>query len=134
MPSMRRHVEVVSDIPTDAPPVLGNETLLEWAFENLFKNSLDSLAGRDGRITVSWLGQHGNRVRIRFADDGPGVAHELRGRLFDVGVTTKQGGWGVGLSLARRIFVDVHRGSIALEPTDIGAVFSIELPLAESDA
>lgn len=134
MPSMRRQVEVVSDIPVDAPPVLGNETLLEWAFENLFKNSLDSLAGRDGRIAVSWLGEHDGRVRLRFSDDGPGVAAELRGRLFDVGVTTKQGGWGVGLSLTRRILVDVHRGSIALEPSEGGAVFAIELPVARGQA
>ena len=133
MPSMRRHVEVISDIPADAPPVLGNETLLEWAFENLFKNSLDSLAGRDGEIRVSWLGTHGGRARVRFSDDGPGVAPDLRGRMFDVGVTSKQGGWGVGLSLARRIFVDVHRGSIALEPTETGAVFAIELPVTGSD-
>ena len=129
---MRGHVQVVTDIPPDAPPVLGNETLLEWAFENLFKNSLDSLAGRDGTITVSWIGEHGNVARLRFSDDGPGVPHDLRGRVFDVGVTSKKGGWGVGLSLARRIFVDAHRGSIALEPGDDGAAFGIELPLAET--
>jgi signal transduction histidine kinase len=133
-PSMRGQIGLETDIPAEAPPVLGNETLLEWAFENLFKNSLDSLAGRDGSIRVQWLGVQGNVARIRFSDDGPGVDPHLRGRLFDVGVTTKPSGWGVGLSLARRIFVDVHRGTVALEPTESGASFVIELPLAGSNA
>jgi signal transduction histidine kinase len=133
-PSMREHVSLVTNVPEDAPPVLGNETLLEWAFENLFKNALDSLAGRDGVISVTWQGAEDGMARLRFADDGPGVDPALRGRLFDVGVTTKQGGWGVGLSLVRRIFVSAHKGSITLESTDVGTSFAISLPLAGPDA
>ena len=132
-PSMREHVRFEIQIPEDAPPVLGNETLLEWAFENLFKNSLDSLAGREGIIGVTWLGVEKGLAQLRFVDDGPGIDPAVRGRVFDVGVTTKQGGWGVGLSLARRIFVHAHRGSVTLEPTDVGASFLISLPLAESE-
>ncbi|MDP2470305.1 MAG: HAMP domain-containing sensor histidine kinase [Candidatus Palauibacterales bacterium] len=131
-PSLRGQVKLEIEVPRDAPPVLGNETLLEWAFENLFKNSLDSLAGRDGRIEVTWLGVEEGMARLRFADDGPGVDPALRKRLFDVGVTTKQGGWGVGLSLVRRIFVHAHKGRVALEPTETGAVFTIALPLART--
>jgi signal transduction histidine kinase len=130
---MRVHVSFEIRIPEDAPPVLGNETLLEWAFENLFKNSLDSLAGREGLIAVTWLGADKGMAQLRFADDGPGVDPAVRSRVFDVGVTTKQGGWGVGLSLARRIFVHAHKGSVALEPTEVGASFLISLPLAEPD-
>jgi len=133
-PSMREQVAFDIEIPEDAPPVLGNETLLEWAFENLFKNALDSLAGRHGRITVTWLGVEDGQAMLRFRDDGPGVDPALRRRVFDVGVTTKQGGWGVGLSLVRRIFVQAHRGSVALEPTEIGASFAISIPLADSEA
>jgi len=133
MPSMRSQVRLEVEIPEDAPMVLGNETLLEWAFENLFKNSLDSLAGREGLIQVTWLGMDGGMAQLRFADDGPGVDPGLGTRVFDVGVTTKQGGWGVGLSLVRRIFVKVHKGSVALEPTEAGASFAITLPLAGSD-
>ena len=134
MPSMRSQVRLEVEIPEDAPLVLGNETLLEWAFENLFKNSLDSLAGRDGLIRVTWLGSEGGMARFRFSDDGPGIDASLGNRVFDVGVTTKQGGWGVGLSLVRRIFVQAHKGSVALEPTETGASFAIALPLAGSDA
>jgi signal transduction histidine kinase len=132
-PSMREQVKFEIGIPDDAPPVLGNETLLEWAFENLFKNSLDSLAGRDGRIEITWLGVEHGMAMLRFADDGLGVDPAVRGRVFDVGVTTKQGGWGVGLSLARRILVKVHKGSVALEPTETGASFAISLPLSETE-
>lgn len=132
-PSMREHVRFEIQIPEEAPPVLGNETLLEWAFENLFKNSLDSLAGREGIIGVTWLGAEKGMAQLRFVDDGPGIDPAVRGRVFDVGVTTKQGGWGVGLSLARRIFVHAHKGSVTLEPTEVGASFLISLPLAESD-
>ena len=133
-PSLRGQVNLEILIPEDAPLVLGNETLLEWAFENLFKNSLDSLAGRDGRIGVTWLGVEDGMARLRFEDDGPGVDPAVRRRVFDVGVTTKQGGWGVGLSLARRILVQAHRGSVILEPTETGASFQIALPLAGLDA
>lgn len=132
MPSMREQVKLEIEIPEDAPLVLGNETLLEWAFENLFKNSLDSLAGRDGKIGVTWLGVEDGSALLRFADDGPGVAPSVRARVFDVGVTTKHGGWGVGLSLVRRIFVQAHKGSVTLEPTETGASFAISLPLAGS--
>jgi signal transduction histidine kinase len=133
-PSMREQVSFEIQIPEDAPRVLGNETLLEWAFENLFKNSLDSLAGRHGRITITWLGVENGQAMLRFGDDGPGVDPALRRRVFDVGVTTKQGGWGVGLSLVRRIFVQAHKGSVALEPTETGASFVISIPLAGSEA
>jgi signal transduction histidine kinase len=133
-PSMRGQISFDIEIPEDAPPVLGNEMLLEWAFENLFKNSLDSLAGRHGSISVTWLGVEDGRALLRFRDDGAGVDPALRRRLFDVGVTTKQGGWGVGLSLVRRIFVQAHRGSVSLEPTETGASFAISIPLADRDA
>ncbi len=133
-PSTRGRVEVRNGIPPQAPAVLGNETLLEWAFENLFKNSIDSLAGRGGTITLTWLGIQAGSVRLRFSDDGPGVDPLMRRRLFDVGATTKQGGWGVGLSLARRILASLHGGGIRLEPAEEGASFLIELPAARTVA
>ncbi len=64
-------------------------------------------------------------------DDGPGVAQAVRTQLFDPGVTTKKGGWGVGLSLARRIIEDVHNGRLVLAPSEKGALFVVTLPVAE---
>jgi signal transduction histidine kinase len=64
-------------------------------------------------------------------DDGPGVAPEVRTELFEPGVTTKKGGWGVGLSLARRIVEDVHGGRLVLAPSERGALFVVTLPVAD---
>lgn len=132
LPSLGGRVRIELDLREPAPIVRGNETLLEWAFENLVKNALDSLAGREGTIRLAFVGLAGGRARYHVSDDGPGVPAEVRSSLFDVGVTTKSSGWGVGLSLARRIFVDMHDGDVRLRPTTSGASFEIELPLAES--
>ncbi|MEJ2481681.1 MAG: HAMP domain-containing sensor histidine kinase [Gemmatimonadota bacterium] len=132
IPTLGGRIRLETELPEISPVVQGNETLLEWAFENLLKNALDSLAGSEGRIRISYGGVSGGRALYRVADDGEGVPEHLRASLFDVGVTTKQGGWGVGLSLARRIIVEVHGGALRLEESDRGAVFALELPLAET--
>lgn len=131
LPSLGSRVRIELDLRAPEPVVLGNEMLLEWAFENLVKNSLDSLAGREGTIRLAFVGLVGDRARYHVSDDGPGVSAAVRNTLFDVGVTTKQSGWGVGLSLARRIFVDMHDGDLRLRPTTSGASFEIELPLVD---
>ena len=134
LPSLGGRVRLETDLPEIAPLVQGDEVLLEWAFENLVKNAIDSLAGRRGTIRIAYGGVNADRAVFRVEDDGPGVSEHLRDTLFEVGVTTKSGGWGVGLSLARRIVVDVHGGALRLEPSDGGAVFCVELPIAETTA
>jgi signal transduction histidine kinase len=114
--------------------VRGNGVLLEWALENLVKNGLDALAGTGGSIRVSAQRESERRVAIQVEDDGPGVAPAVRTTLFDPGVTTKKGGWGVGLSLARRIVEDVHHGRLSLAPSEKGATFVVELPIADGAA
>lgn len=122
------HLEV--HIPSDLPPVEGNRVLLVWALENLVKNSLDALAGGGGTIRIR--ATHDDAwIQLRLSDDGPGVAPEVRDRLFDPGVSTKAGGWGVGLALSRRIVEGVHGGRIQLLDTvEPGATFSVKLPRA----
>lgn len=130
MPQLARGVELEVDVAEGVSPVLGNEVLLEWALENLVKNALDALAGAGGVIHVQAEQQSPRRVAIRVSDDGPGVAPSVRSSLFEPGVTTKKGGWGVGLSLTRRIVEDVHRGQLDLVPTERGALFVATLPAA----
>ena len=116
------------------PPVSGNRTLIEWALENLVKNAIDALEGRGGRIMLSVApGDEPGTARIEVADDGPGVPRTLRKRIFETGVSTKPQGWGVGLSLARRIVEDYHEGSLDLVGGEDqqGARFRIVLPVAE---
>lgn len=116
------------------PKVRANRTLLEWALENLVKNAVDALQGRGGTITLA--GRHDptvGEVVLEVADDGPGVPRALRKRVFETGVSTKDAGWGVGLSLSRRIVEEYHAGSLELVTTESapGATFRITLPAAE---
>ncbi len=113
------------------PMVRGDPVLLEWALEALVKNAIDALQGRAGTITIE-VGTQGEHGVVRVRDDGPGVAGEVRRRLFEPGVTTKERGWGIGLALTQRVVEDAHGGNLTLENTETGASFLIELPLAEA--
>jgi signal transduction histidine kinase len=107
--------------------IAGDRVLLEWALESLVKNAIDALAGRGGSVVVRVEPLPGNRVRVRVADDGPGIPRELRGKIFSAGFTTKERGWGIGLALTRRIVEENHGGKLQLAPSDRGAVFDIIL-------
>lgn len=134
MPQLAQNVELVVSVEEGVPPVEGNAVLLEWALENLVKNGLDALAGSGGTIRVSAERASERKVAIEIADDGPGVAASVRSSLFEPGVTTKKGGWGVGLSLTRRIVHDVHQGRLLLNSSEKGAIFTVELPISGGEA
>lgn len=126
-PTLARQVEIVSERPAGALMVQGDGVLLEWVLEVLIKNAIDALGGRNGKIVVSAAPLPEGGARVRVADDGPGIPRELRKRIFDAGFTTKQAGWGIGLSLARRIVEENHGGKLMLVDTDTGAVFDVIL-------
>lgn len=107
--------------------ISGDPVLLEWAIEVLTKNAVDALAGRGGRIRLSTTTLHDGAVRIRVADDGPGIPASHRARVFEPGFSTKKSGWGIGLSLARRIVEENHRGKLVLAAADAGATFDVIL-------
>ena len=131
LPRLGPGVALHVDVPDDLPDVQGHEVLLAWALENVVKNSLDAVAGTGGSITISARPSEGRWVVLRIRDTGPGVAPEIRDRLFDPGVTTKSGGWGVGLTLTRRIVEGVHGGQIVLlDRWERGATFQARLPRA----
>ncbi len=118
-------VEAIPGAPLNVP---GDAVLLEWVFESLVKNAIDALAGRGGTIHMRVAPEPEGGVRVRVADNGPGVPSNLRSRIFDAGFSTKQRGWGIGLSLARRIIEETHEGKLVLGPGGGGAVFDIILP------
>jgi signal transduction histidine kinase len=128
LPRHGHHVRLAVDAPTAGPFVAGDPVLLEWAIEALVRNAVDALSGRDGTITVG-VECEARAAVVRVTDDGPGIPPELRGRLFEPGVTTKTGGWGIGLALARRIVEDVHDGRMTLGTPAQGAEFVLRLPL-----
>ena len=124
-----KHAVTIDIVPPEDPfTVLGDAVLLEWSLEVLVKNAVDALAGRGGRITLATVHRPEGGARITVVDDGPGVPREARGRIFEPGFSTKQSGWGIGLSLAQRIVEENHGGSLRLVPSDRGASFEIILP------
>ncbi len=134
LPKLGPGVALEVDVPPDLPSVDGNSVLLIWALENVVKNSMDALAGGGGAIRISARSGEGKWVEVRIADDGPGVPLEVRDRIFDPGITTKSGGWGVGLALSRRIVEGVHHGKIQLvDNVARGATFLVRLPRSSTD-
>jgi signal transduction histidine kinase len=91
------------------------------------------LQGRGGQITLA-AEASGDAASVRVIDDGPGVPREIRRTLFQPGVSTKRGGWGIGLALARRVVEDNHQGTLTLEPTSRGTTFLMRFPLAQAAA
>jgi signal transduction histidine kinase len=118
-------IEVTHDGTPSA--IDGDSVLLEWAVEVLARNAIDALAGRGGHVRLSTHRLADGAVRIRVADDGPGIAPSVRPHIFEPGFSTKQSGWGIGLSLARRIVEENHRGKLVLASADQGAIFDIIL-------
>jgi signal transduction histidine kinase len=131
LPHLGRGIRLRARVADDLPPIRANPVLLVWALENIVKNAVDALAGRGGRITI--LAAADDRsVHLSIADDGPGIAPSIRDRIFDPGVTTKSAGWGVGLSLSRRIVEELHHGRITVQNrTRRGTIFTVALPIAD---
>ncbi|MFY7921721.1 MAG: ATP-binding protein [Gemmatimonas sp.] len=126
-PTLARTVTIRSEHPDGPVVVRGDQVLLEWVLEVLIKNAMDALGGRNGEVVVSATPLPEGGARIRVQDDGPGVPRKLRRRIFDAGFSTKERGWGIGLSLARRIVEENHHGQLILAETDRGAAFDVIL-------
>ena len=104
-----------------------NAALFEWVIENLMKNSLDALQGH-GSIVVH-IGSDERFVWIDVKDTGKGIAKSNWKRIFQPGFTTKTRGWGLGLSLSRRIIEEYHHGKIAVVESEIGRGTTIRVTL-----
>ena len=126
VPTLAHAVDIAASSGDEPLVIQGDGVLLEWALEALMKNAVDALAGRGGRIYMT-VARVPEGVRIRVADDGPGIPREIRARVFDAGFSTKDSGWGVGLSLARRIVEENHGGQLLLVPSPRGATFDVIL-------
>ncbi len=133
LPRLASGVLLVVDVPKDMPEIRGSEVLLSWALENVVKNALDALAGRGGEIRLKVRRGPSGWLHLRIQDTGPGVGLELRDTIFEPGVSGKARGWGVGLTLARRIIEGTHKGHIFLLNSEgEGAIFDIRLPTAQA--
>ncbi|HET9785104.1 MAG TPA: ATP-binding protein [Terriglobales bacterium] len=112
------------------PPVAGDAMLLSSALMNLLRNAAEAIAqtGRPGVVRISGGARSGEQVRLRFTDDGPGVAPEVVDKIFIPFFTTKSSGAGLGLALAHKI-ITAHHGSLLLADAAPGhTVFEVRLP------
>ena len=110
------------------PTILGDPVLIEWALEAIIKNAVDALSGRGGRVDVR-VEAAGTVARVSIRDDGPGIPAGRRSLVFEPGESSKPGGWGLGLPLARRIVEQQHRGRLHYQPGSPGSTFVLEFPL-----
>lgn len=132
LPRRGRPIRLTTDY-VPVPRVEANRTLLEWALENLVKNAVDALEATGGEIALRVApGAGGRSAMVEVSDDGPGVPWSLRKRIFETGVSTKPQGWGVGLSLARRIVEENHGGSLELVTAEPGTGTTFRVTLAAS--
>ena len=98
--------------------VLLNKQLFSWSLENIIKNSIDAIKDK-GKVTVS-IKKIDEYVKIYIIDNGVGIDMSIINKIFKPGVTTKERGWGLGLSLAKRIIKKYHNGEIKVEKSTIG--------------
>lgn len=103
------HTEIYANI---SPP------LFDWVIENLLKNSLDAMEGR-GSVTID-IKEEKNAVHIDIGDTGKGISRQHIDKVFKPGFTTKKRGWGLGLSLSKRIIEQYHKGSIFVKQSELG--------------
>ncbi|MDE6076440.1 MAG: hypothetical protein K2G29_01795, partial [Muribaculaceae bacterium] len=113
---------------TDDHGVMLSPSLFEWVMENLTKNAVDAMGG-EGSITVT-TGRDKDRVWIEVTDTGKGIARKNFKNVFSPGFTTKKRGWGLGLTLVKRIIEEYHGGRIFVKDSELGkgTTFRIELP------
>ena len=121
-----KQVEINANLPNESFVKL-NIPLFEWVIENLCKNAVDAMEGR-GTITVE-MRDMPNVVVIDVTDTGKGMSKSNMSKVFNMGFTTKKRGWGLGLSLSKRIIKEYHGGKIYVKHSqlDKGTTFSIEL-------
>ncbi|MDE5733952.1 MAG: HAMP domain-containing histidine kinase, partial [Duncaniella sp.] len=110
-------------------PVLVSAPLAEWVMENLIKNAVDAMEG-SGSITVKAYAEK-NMAVVDVADTGKGISRKNIKHIFSPGYTTKKRGWGLGLTLAKRIIEEYHGGEIFVKHSEpgVGTTFTIQLPL-----
>ena len=108
-----------------------NPELFSWVIENLVKNALEAVDPRNGRVVLKARPVGDGRIKLSLSDNGKGIAPQLLPHVFKPGFSTKRRGWGLGLTLARRIVEEYHGGRIWVEESspETGTTFSMTVPI-----
>ena len=118
------------EIPNEEILLPLNQQLFSWTLENLIKNGIDAIKGK-GVIRVN-LDTNVNWVIVTVSDSGQGIKKELHKKIFSPGFTSKKRGWGLGLSLAKRIISDYHKGKISVKKSVLGKGSTFEILLKKN--
>ncbi len=123
-----KKVKMIKELPRDEIIVKMNPSLFEWVIENLSKNAVDAMGGAPGSITL-YVEETEDKAIVEVSDTGKGIKKKDIGNVFRPGFTTKKRGWGLGLSLAKRIVEEYHKGKIWVKKSEVGkgTTFRIEL-------
>ena len=123
-----KKIEMRTELPADDVIINLNASLFEWVIENLCKNAVDAMGGKLGSITLR-LEETDKRAIVEVSDTGKGIKKKDIRNVFRPGFTTKDRGWGLGLSLAKRIVEEYHHGKIYVKNSEVGkgTTFRIEL-------
>lgn len=125
-----KQVEFSFKGPESPIMVLMNPTLHSWTIENLVKNAIDAMKGK-GKLSV-FVENDGDFVKIKVSDTGNGISKNQFKSVFEPGFTTKKRGWGLGLSLTKRIVEEYHRGTIKVLQSEIGKGTTMQVSLKKS--
>jgi two-component system, sporulation sensor kinase D len=122
-----KQIEFTFESPSSPIFVMLNPTLHSWIIENLVKNAIDAMKGR-GKLSLQ-IQQDSELVRINVSDSGNGIHKNHFKTIFEPGFTTKKRGWGLGLSLTKRIVEEYHKGEIKVLSSDIGKGTTMQVSL-----
>ena len=122
-----KQIEFKLDLPKQKISIPFNTQLISWTLENLIKNSIDAMKGK-GFIHII-LNEFTPFIEILIRDNGSGMKKEIASKIFKPGFTTKPRGWGLGLSLAKRIIEDFHSGKISVQKTALGQGTTFQLKI-----
>lgn len=129
LPVLGKKISIVRSLPEELICPINSE-LFAWVIENLLKNAAEAIEEKAGSVEITMHKNNRDKLIINVSDNGKGMTKKQKRQVFFPGFTTKQRGWGLGLSLSKRIIQEYHKGKIFVKESILnkGTVFQIELP------
>ena len=129
LPTISQKIDIKFESKIEEKDILVDPDLIKWSLENMIKNAIDAMQSKGGIIHIKAFSQ-GKETYVHIKDEGVGLPKSMHKRIFYPGITSKERGWGLGLSLAKRIIEEFHNGKIKVLESEIdkGTTFEIVLP------
>ena len=131
LPGFDAKIDIYYSIENKDITVMIDDSLIRWALENVIKNAIDAMKGKSGAVRIN-VAENKKYVCIKVSDEGKGIPKSMFKKIFNPGVTSKQRGWGLGLSLSKRIVEEFHKGKIFVAKSEINVGTTIELDIPKN--